>query len=226
MGEFLDAALGFPTVLFSFALVVVLAYWLLALLGVLDLGLLDSSDDGDGPGMGAMLSAIGLGGMPATLSLSLLVLLAWFCSLVGNVVIDSLTGLSTPIVVLLGLLVLVIAVTIAWGLTSGVAVGIRRLFPTRRSPEQQREGTQAMGASARSAGELVGRTCTVRTLRVDQEFGQAEVLSKDGSTMLIQVRTIDDDALTSGDTALIFDHDTKTGLYRVARFDALSAGEP
>ncbi|GAA1111263.1 DUF1449 family protein [Nocardiopsis composta] len=214
MGEFLDAALGFPTVLFSFSMVVVLAYWLLALLGALDVGMLDSdAGDGDGLGPSAVLGAVGLGGVPATVSLSLLIALAWFFSLVGNVVIDSLAGsLSTPVIIVLGILALIIAVTIAWGLTSGVVMGLRRFVPGTRD--------------ARTSGELVGRTCTVRTLRVDREFGQAEVVSGDGSTLLIQVRTIDDEPLASGDTALIFDHDAKAGFFRVSRFDpALDPGE-
>jgi multicomponent Na+:H+ antiporter subunit G len=35
MGEFVDAALGFPAVLFTFLLVVVVGYWILVLLGAL-----------------------------------------------------------------------------------------------------------------------------------------------------------------------------------------------
>ncbi|MFW5420696.1 DUF1449 family protein [Nocardiopsis sp. CNT-189] len=214
MDEFLDAALGFPTALFSFAMAAVLAYWVLALLGALDVDLLDSgAGDGDGTGPAALLGAAGLRGVPATVSLSLLIALAWFFSLVGNVVIDSLAGsLSTPVLIVLGVLALIIAATLAWGVTSAIVMGVRRFLPGVRA--------------ARTSGKLVGRTCTVRTLRVDREFGQAEVVSGDGTTMLIQVRTIDDEPLASGDTALIFDHDAEAGFFRVSRFDpALDPGE-
>jgi hypothetical protein len=42
VGEFFQAALGFPAVLFTFLLVVLLGYWVLTLLGVIDM------DDGGG----------------------------------------------------------------------------------------------------------------------------------------------------------------------------------
>lgn len=210
---FFDAVLAFPTVLFSAPLLVVFAYWLTALLGVLDIGLLDGDADGEGSpgGLAGVLTAVGLGGMPATVSLSLLVAFAWFTALVGNVVIDSL-GLSTPVVVIASLLILLIAVMVAWGAVSGVAVGVRRLLP----------GT----ARVRTGRDLVGRTCTVRTGRVDDGFGQGEVVFDDGSSMTVQVRTIGGELLSSGDTALIFDHDTDGGFYRVSRFDpALDPGD-
>ncbi|MDA2808706.1 DUF1449 domain-containing protein [Nocardiopsis suaedae] len=210
---FIDAVLAFPTVLFSVPLLVVAAYWLVALLGVLDIGLLDGGADGEGSpgGLAGVLTAAGLGGVPATVSLSLLVAFAWFTALVGNVVIDSL-GLSTPVVVIASLLALVIAVMVAWGVTSGVAVGVRRLLPG--------------SARVRTGSDLVGRTCTVRTGRVDDGFGQGEVVFDDGSIMTVQVRTIGGELLSSGETALIFDHDTDGGFYRVSRFDpALDPGD-
>ncbi|WP_017556300.1 hypothetical protein [Nocardiopsis baichengensis] len=210
---FFNAAFAFPTVLFSIPLVVVVGYWLTALLGVLDIGLLDGdAGDGEAPGgLAGVLAAAGLGGLPATVSLSLLIALAWFTSLVGYVVIVFL-GLPAPLLIAASLLVLVIAVMVAWGLTSAVAVGVRRLLP----------GT----ARVRTGGDLVGRTCTVRTGRVDDGFGQAEVVFDDGSSMTVQVRTIGGELLESGETALIFDHDAEGGLYRVSRYDkALDPGE-
>ncbi|MDA2813316.1 DUF1449 domain-containing protein [Nocardiopsis sp. RSe5-2] len=210
---FFDAALAFPTVLFSVPLLVVVAYWLTALAGVLDIGLLDGGAEAEGSpgGLTGVLTAVGLGGMPATVALSLLTAFAWFTALAGVVVIESL-GLSTPVVVIASVLVLVIAVMVAWGVTSGVAVGVRRLLPG--------------SARVRTGHDLVGRTCTVRTGRVDDGFGQGEVVFDDGSSMTVQVRTIGGELLSSGDTALIFDHDTEAGFYRVSRFDpALDPGD-
>ena len=63
MGGFVTAALGFPAVLFSFLLIVVIGYWLLALLGAVDV---DDFDGGDG-----LLA--GFGGVPLSISLSLLI---------------------------------------------------------------------------------------------------------------------------------------------------------
>lgn len=113
MSGFVSAALAFPAVLFSFLLVVVIGYWGLALLGVLDI------EDGD----------IGFfGGVPLSLSLSLFVAFSWFLSLVGTVLIEGR--------VLLGFVVLLAALVGGALGTRLVIVPLRRVFagaePTRQ----------------------------------------------------------------------------------------------
>ena len=110
MSGFVTAALAFPAVLFSFLLIVVIGYWVLALVGVLDV------EDGD----------IGFfGGVPLPLSLSLLVAFSWFLSLVGTVLLD---GVDTPLRVGLGFGVLVAALGGGALGTRLVVVPLRRLF--------------------------------------------------------------------------------------------------
>ncbi|WP_061299279.1 hypothetical protein [Herbidospora cretacea] len=65
MRDFLDAALGFPAVLFSFALIVVIGYWLLVAAGVLDLD-----------------------GLPAP-AISAFVAVGWFAALAGSVLVPA-----------------------------------------------------------------------------------------------------------------------------------------
>jgi hypothetical protein len=110
MSGFVTAALAFPAVLFSFLLIVVIGYWVLALVGVLDV------EDGD----------IGFfGGVPLPISLSLLVAFSWFLSLVGTVLLD---GVDTPLRVGLGFGVLVAALGGGALGTRLVVVPLRRLF--------------------------------------------------------------------------------------------------
>ncbi|GAA2692515.1 MULTISPECIES: hypothetical protein [Actinosynnema] len=77
MGEFAAAALSFPAVVLGVPLVLVVVFWLLAVLGVLD------SDD-----VGFELG-LGLGDFPAAISVSLLVAVSWFASLAGGVLVDQ-----------------------------------------------------------------------------------------------------------------------------------------
>ncbi|MUL40406.1 DUF1449 family protein [Streptomonospora sp. PA3] len=212
MTGLLEASLAFPTVLFSFMLVVVVGYWFLVVLGAADSGMLDGDadlDTGSGGGVGGALGALGLGGVPVTVVLSLMIAVAWFVSLVGTVLIDSLTD-SPPLAIALALVVLVAAVILAWGATAAIVMGLRRLLPAERQPR---------------GADFVGKTCVVRTGRVDQGFGQAEISGADGSSSLIEVRTIGEERLSAGSTALIFDYDSETGVYRVTPFDpALDPG--
>lgn len=201
MGGFLSAALAFPAVLFSFALVVVIAYWLIVLVGGAEVDALDGGegvDPGASAGGGAgVFAAFGLGGVPVTVVLSLLTVVAWFVSLTGAALFGNPT---------LRLLVLPVALVAAWAVTGALVRPLRRLAPAEQGI---------------SRSDFVGRVCTIRTGRVDMSFGQAEVAADDGSTALVQVRNDDSTAgLTLGSSALIFDYDAEGEFFRVAPFDA------
>lgn len=187
MSGFLGVALSFPTVLFSFLLVVVVGYWLLVLTGVLDLG-----DDLDVDGAaGGILAGFGFGGLPGAIVFSLLVAVAWFVSLAGTALLDGL-GLGTVARIAVSVGVLLGALLCAWLVTRLVAVPLGRLFP-------------ADVEASRHA--FVGRLCVIRTGRVTEDFGQAEVTAADGSSAIVQVRQHRTDAFRAGSSALIYDYD-------------------
>lgn len=190
MGDFVDAALSFPTAVFTFLLAAVLLYWLLVLVGTLDVEIGDL-DVGDG---------LGLGGVPVTVTASVLVVVSWFVTLAGGVLTAVLdTGAFAH--ALLGTGVLVVGVVAGLFAARLVAVPLRRLY--------------APGGES-SLGDFVGRECVIRTGRVTGDFGQAEVTSGDGSSAIIQVRQTGEHALTNGRRALIFDYDTDGEFFWVA----------
>lgn len=193
MTGFLGTALSFPTVLFSFLLLVVVGYWLLVLTGVLDLG--DDLDVDGVPG----LAGLGLGGVPSTIVFSLLVAVAWFVSLAGTALLDGL-GLGPGARIAASVGVLLAAGFCALLVTRLVTVPLARLFPA---------GTE----SSRHA--FVGRLCTIRTGRVTADFGQAEVTAVDGSSAIVQVRQPGADPLRAGSSALIYDYDVEGEFFWV-----------
>ncbi|WP_329182945.1 hypothetical protein [Actinacidiphila glaucinigra] len=215
MREFVDAALGYPTALFSFALVVVIGYWGSVLLGGFDVDALGGGHGGHGGegvdahhdghdghehtgGFAGFLAGLGLGGVPVTVTLSLLIGIVWFAALAGRV----LTG-GGP---LTGTAVLAGALVCSWTGTRALLLPLRRLVPRERAP---------------SRADFVGKVCVVRTGRVSAEFGQAEVTADDGSTAVLQVRTAGpDEGLVGGSTALIFDYDAVRECFLVAPYDA------
>jgi hypothetical protein len=199
MGEFVTVALAFPTVLFSFLLVVVIGYWVLVLVGAV------AHDDAP-DGLDGALAGIGLGGVPVTVALSLLIGLSWFASLAGTVPLRA--AASGPVLVALSTALLVAALAIAWLGTRLLAAPLRRLFPT---------------TPAASRNDFVGRLCVIRTGRVGPDFGQAEVTAPDGSSAVVQVRrhpgpADDDGRLTAGSTALIYDLDADSGFFWVTPY--------
>jgi hypothetical protein len=207
MGEFIEAVLAFPTVLFSFLLIVVIGYWLFVLFGGADLDVdtdVDTDVDHEVGGATGFLAALGLGGVPAIVALSLLIVLAWFVSLAANALLGG-HAVSAAITVLLSIAVLAVALLVAWLGTRLLVRPLRPLFPTQ--PEASRTG-------------FVGRLCVIRTGRVTADFGQAEVTAADGSSAIVQVRQSGDEPLRAGSTALIYDYDGDGEFFWVTPVDA------
>lgn len=194
MTGFLDATLAFPTALFSFLLLVAIGYWVVVLLSLVDVDPFDGSGVGHDVG-DAAVSAIGLGGAPVTVVLTVLIALAWFLSLAGNAAMGSI-----PVA---RLAVLPVALVGAWLGTRSVVVPMRRLLPDHPPPSRL---------------DFVGRPCVVRTGEVSPEFGQAEVTADDGSTAIIQVR-LTGYAVGVGWVGLIYDYDTEREAFWITPAD-------
>jgi hypothetical protein len=206
MGLFLSAAFGFPTVLFTPVLIVVLGYWIFVIVGAADTEMLDSVDaDGDAAGLSAVLSRAGLGRVPVTVALTMLVCVAWFVSMMGSILTTLIETTSTPMLYALGAVVLLIALVAAWAVTSGVVMGFQRFLPKRKNDSKH---------------ELVGRTCVIRIGEARENFGQAEITTAGGAAISIPVRTTSGEVLPLGSTALIFDHSSDDDVFLVTAFDA------
>jgi hypothetical protein len=216
----LTAILAFPTVIFTILLGVVILYWLFVLLGALDINLLGDADldghghtdidvgghghadvhlDGHGHhhghdhghsdadaehpgGLAGLIQSLGLGGVPVTLMLSLLILAAWgFC--LGALTLLGSAGWTT---VAAPLIALVLAVPV----TAAIIRPLRGFFVSLAAPQHR---------------DLLGKVCTITTLRVDARYGQAEV-EDGGAGLIVQVRSTDPGRLNRGDRALIFDY--------------------
>ncbi|OEJ30314.1 hypothetical protein [Streptomyces subrutilus] len=195
MDEFIAAALGFPTLLFTASLAVVLGFWLLVLCGATD-------HDGIGPDVDG--GALGIGGVPVTLSVSLLIAVAWFTNLSGSLALAR-TGWPGTWVHFLGTVLLFGSLILSWRVTRLLVRPLAKLFPDEPGPSRL---------------DFVGLTCVIRTGRVDAAFGQAEVTAGDGSTAVVQVRQHGSDPLMLGSTALLYAYDDAGEFFWVAPFDA------
>ncbi|GGZ12984.1 hypothetical protein CP967_17605 [Streptomyces nitrosporeus] len=200
MNEFLSAALAFPAVVFGAALVVVVCFWLLVLAGATGHDSFDTDLDTD---------AVGVGGVPVSVSVSLLVLVSWFVSLTGSVLVLRSGATGTPRA-LLHIAVLAAALLIAWGTVRMLLRRFRRYFPAEPPPSRR---------------DFVGQVCTIRTGSVSADFGQAEVAAADGSTAIVQVRLLDasvppGETFTAGSAGLLYAYDAEGEFFWVSPYDA------
>lgn len=241
MNQLVDAALQFPTVVFTIALGVAMVYWLFVLLGALDLDLFGDADvsgaakgvgealtgggkgagealaggakaagealtggakaaghglgdsdggvDGDG---GGVWNSLGLGDVPVTISVSLIVLLSWTGSLL---VMHHLAGSAGWLRAVVLVAAIIVALPIA-------ALLVRPLAPIFAVKE------------AKSSADYIGHICTITTGTVDDRFGQATI-EDGGSVLVIQVRCDRPGALARGDKALMIDFDRERVAYLV-----------
>ncbi|WP_328399486.1 YqiJ family protein [Streptomyces sp. NBC_00390] len=195
MAEFLEVAVRFPTVLFTSALVVVVGFWLLVLIGAVESDSFDADVDAD---------TLHLGGVPVSVSASLLIVLAWFANYSGSVFLTR-SDLPEAAIHLLGAVLLFGSLFFAWRVTRVLVRPLAKLFPDEPGPSRQ---------------DFVGLTCTIRTGRVDAGFGQAEVAARDGSTAVVQVRQTGTDVLALGSTGLLYAYDDAGEFFWVAPYDA------
>ena len=212
MADFLSAALEFPAVLFGAALVVVVCFWLLVLAGAAGPDSFDADIDAD---------VAGVGGVPVAVSVSLLVVVAWFTSLTGSVLVHR-SGATGGLRATLSVVVLAGALLGAWGAVRVLVHRFRRCFPAQPPPSLQ---------------DFVGQVCTVRTGSVSADFGQAEVAAADGSTAIVQVRQLSarngagagvgtGDVLAAGSTGLLYAYDAEGEFFWVSPYDAALAPRP
>lgn len=208
MTSFLDAALAYPTMIYTALLGLVLFYWLLAIVGLVDFeagGLEIEADlqaDADVSDLGTLagyLVALGINGVPFSIVVSLMVLLSWvFSCLLGMWLLPLMpTALLSAVA---GTAVLLLCPLFALPITARVIRPMRGLFVTHNAMSNQ---------------ELVGRTCKVLTGRVDETFGRAEVSTR-GAGVNISVWAETPNELVKGSVARIIDYDPDRQRYLIA----------
>ncbi|MET7644943.1 hypothetical protein ABZS83_15110 [Streptomyces sp. NPDC005426] len=204
MQEFQTATLSFPALLFSAALVVVIAFWLLVLAGAADHHAFDADLDTD---------LAGIGGVPVTVSVSVMVAVGWFTALTGSVLLHRSHATGT-VRAALAFGFLAGALLAAWAVTRLLVPRFRRFFADQPPSSRQ---------------DLLGRVCTIRTGSAGTDFGQAEVAAPDGTTALVRVRQLPCSAVefTAGSPGLLSAYDEAGAFFWVSPYDrALDPGPP
>lgn len=208
MTNFLDAAIAYPTMIYTALLVVVLFYWLLAIVGLVDLEssgleieteLQADADVGDLGTLAGFLVALGINGVPFSIVVSLMVLLSWMFSCLFGMWLLPLVP-SAPLAAVAGTAVLILCPLLALPLTARLIRPMRGLFVTH---------------TAISNHSLVGSSCKVLTGHVDEKFGRAEVSTR-GTGVNIAVWAETPNDLVKGSVARIIEYDSARQRYLIA----------
>jgi hypothetical protein len=207
MGSFGEAAFGYPTAIYTALLAVVLGYWVLALIGLVDfehsgfdvdLDVQADSDAGEISTLATYVVAMGLNGVPFSVVVSLIVLAAWTLSCMAAMWLLPLVP-TTALNLVVGTAVLLLSLALSIIITARLIRPMRGLFVTH---------------AAMSNASLVGQSCVVLTQSVDEKVGRAEVRQR-GAGINIRVWAHVPNTLSKGSTARIADYDPGAGRYRI-----------
>lgn len=207
MGNFLEAAFGYPAVVYTALLAVVLFYWVLALVGLVDFEAggwdidLDLQADGAIDDIGTLAGyvvAFGLNGVPFSVVASLMVLFSWvLCCLAGMWVLPLVPTAILRFVAGTGALAASFA--LALPATARAIRPMRGLFVVH---------------NAIPNAALVGKLCRVLTQAVDEKVGRAEVAQR-GAGINIRVWAHSPNTLTKGASARILEYDATAARYLI-----------
>lgn len=210
MDPFYQNIASFPTVFFTFFLAITVLYWLVAVLGFIDIDILDfdlpeadgMAADADGLSnpdvLAGLMLRFGLHGVPVTVIVSFIALFGWFIcyylvhfffGYVPSGILRYIAGLP----VLFGTLYIAVMIT---------AVVIKPIRPLFKKAQQQ------------TVKRVLGQTAMVRSSRVDNVFGEA-VLEDGGAGLILQVRTSGDEKFKQGDRVVLLEYLKEMNVYRV-----------
>lgn len=204
MDPFYNNIFSFPTAVFTFLLCFCIVFWLISLLGVVDIDIFDldlPDPDGDIGASGVvagLLMKLGLYGVPITVIVTLVSFFGWIISFLlvyltfGFLPFDWLSYVA-------GIPVLLISLYGACFITGKIIVRIRKFFP---KAEQETVKT------------VLGQVATVRTTRVDKGFGEA-YLDDGGAGLIVKVRATGEDIFEKGDRVVLLEYMANTHTYRV-----------
>jgi hypothetical protein len=175
MMEFLNLALTFPTVIFSALLLVVMLFWLITLIGFADIDMFESdleieADASQSSGLSSWFS-MGFGGIPITVSISLVVMSSWLISIYAHKFFAYLLGDGMWFYIF-GVLMLGVCLLIAMPIAAIISLPLQRFFSCAQTSQ---------------SSDLLGLECVVVTGKVTNTFGQARVKFQ-GTEQLLEVR--------------------------------------
>ena len=210
MDPFYQNVTSFPTLIFTILLLLCIFYWLLAVLGVVDLDFLDidvpdadadlsTGEDISGAGvLGGLLLKLGLNGVPFPIVFTLVSLFGWFISYY----VVHFTFAYVPgdlLKFLVGIPVLIGSLYISAVITGLIIKPLRPIF---KSANQQVEKV------------IVGQIAVVRTARVDKSFGEATV-EDGGAGLIVKVRSYNEESFKRGDRVALLEYLPNENVYRV-----------
>lgn len=213
MTPFYQNVSSFPTVFFSFFLIVSCLFWAISIMGMIDIEILDlpeaetGGEEGMVNGVSTVLLKLGLNGVPITIIITLIALFGWFISFY-SVYFLHISELIAPIRWVANVAIFVVSFYVAILITSQVIKPLRSLFKSMSNDIQKK---------------ILGQAAVVRTSRVDEKFGEAE-FNDGGAGLILKVRSFDGVVFKRNDRVILLEYVAEQNFYKVIAESEFSLG--
>lgn len=207
MNPFHQTVTSFPTVIYTLLLLICMLYWVVAVLGLVDLDILDMDYDGDidsvdsaaaQTGIAGLLLRFGLGGVPLTITISLISLIGWLLCYYASYFASQLLP-TTLLNVIASIVIFIVATYVAILITAQIIKPVRKLFAKLDIDETK---------------HILGQTVIVRSAVVNQDRGEA-FMNDGGAGILLNVRATNNEEFKKGDEVVVIEELNNSNLYRV-----------
>lgn len=223
MNDLLEAAISGTNIIPTSLLIFILVYWLIVMMGLIDIHAIDISPDHDFhvdvhadigsevpakeihmhaytsdsvSWLNSILAFFNLGQVPFMVFMSFLILPVWVISILTN---HYLANSS----LLMGLLLLVPNLIVSLFIAKFLTMPFVRIFSyLYKDPEQE---------------DIVGKVCTVLLPASSDKMGQAVIKSK-GNTLMLNVKTTDNELLAKGRNAIVIEFQKEKNYYLIQPF--------
>lgn len=199
MNALLDIYFQWPVLPFSVALCLVTLYWLLVIVGGIDMDGIDFEFDIDPDSTGSItdlgflgLKWLNLGEVPLMVWLTVVAGASWLASMIFDRNLENPDSQQIIISIIRSLAIGVIAAKVV---TNPLRGKLRLKQPN-------------------TIEQMLGRTCRVITSSVTPEFGHGECAVEDGAPLRLNIRTLEG-AIDKGTEVEIIDYSPETSVYYV-----------
>ena len=205
MEQVAQVALSWPTLLFTVLLAFFVVWWVLSL-AVSGIDGTDLDADGDGVSddlFGKVGHFVGIGSVPLALGLTIFASGAWSTSLLLQLLTQQRRSglMAVPVAVA----ITVLAIWLGLVFTRRISRWCAPIFDFHSGPRRS---------------DAVGARVKVRTLHVDEGFGEAEVMTGSRANSIVRVRAKRGE-FKRGDMAMIVDYNENTDTFALVEIDEI-----
>ncbi|MFQ3206930.1 MAG: hypothetical protein ACI9IT_001075 [Glaciecola sp.] len=197
MDNFLEYIFSFPIIAFAIPLMIMIVFWIFALLGKIDIAILDPDIETESTdaARSSFLESLGLDGVPLAVAVTLIEIYGFvFVYLAKKFITPLFDGILTSIAS--GFVIAIFALVLAIPFAAYTSKPLRRVFVTHETIEKS---------------DLIGIYCIVTSQTVTETFGQAR--AEDG--MIYNVRTAPDQQIAGGSRVVLIDFNKDDDTYIV-----------